>query len=340
MTSSNKIIFNQYYYDLLLKIRSIAKKHKEHSKTAVKVLDNLKENYKEFDKSADTYLTFLKENCSEEFWKSYLELEKEQGDEWLKKEEIKSVCLFVNITIGDISKLLRDNFLCHHYISVFYIFKNDLEEEEASKILKILQSFDEEFELENESFKKVISRLNSIKTENVKSNSSFDNIEDLKDTTIGKIAKEIINDVDITKLKETITNNDGNIFKALASSDSGLSELFTNVGSKVTDKISSGELNQEAIMKDAMKFASLLPGMFGTGGGAGGDDEDSPGGGMGGFNMGDMMKMMSAMSAMNGGMGGMGGGGGRKSKSAINKQGLRNLAKRAELQKKLKKSKE
>jgi len=337
MTSS-KIIFNQYYYDLLIKIRTIAKKHKEHSKTAVKVLETLKDNYKEFDKSSDSYITYINENCNEDFWKSYLDLEKEQSDEWLKKDEIKSVCLFVNITIGDISKLLRDNFLCHHYISVFYIFKNDLTDEEAANILKILQTFDEDFELENENYKKIISRLNSIKTENVKSNSSFDNIEDLKDTTIGKIAKEIINDVDISKLKETITNNDGNIFKALASSDSGLSELFTNVGTKVTDKISSGELNQEAIMKDAMKFASLLPGMFG--GASGGGNDDSSGGGMGGFNMGDMMKMMSAMSAMNGGGGGGGGGRGGKSKTAINKQGLRNLAKRVELQKKLKKNKE
>ncbi len=338
MTSS-RIIFNQYYYDLLMKIRTVAKKHKEHSTTAVRVLETLKDNYKEFDKTADTYVSFLNENCNSDFWKSYLELEKDNVNEWLKREEVKSVCLFVNITIADISKLLHDNFLCHHYISVFYIFKNELSDEDASNILKILQTFDEEFELENEEFKRIISRLNSIKTENVKSSSSFDNIEELKDTTIGKIAKEIINDVDITKLKETITNNDGNIFKALASSDSGLSELFTNVGTKVTDKISSGELNQEAIMKDAMKFAALLPGMFGTGGG--GDDDESGGGGSGagGFNMADMMKMMSAMSAMSGGGGG-GGGKGKKSKTAINKQGLRNLAKRVELQKKLKKNKE
>ena len=338
MTSS-RIIFNQYYYDLLMKIRTVAKKHKEHSTTAVRVLETLKDNYKEFDKTADTYVSFLNENCNSDFWKSYLELEKDNVNEWLKREEVKSVCLFVNITIADISKLLHDNFLCHHYISVFYIFKNELSDDDASNILKILQTFDEDFELENEDFKRIISRLNSIKTENVKSSSSFDNIEELKDTTIGKIAKEIINDVDITKLKETISNNDGNIFKALASSDSGLSELFTNVGTKVTDKISSGELNQEAIMKDAMKFAALLPGMFGTGGGGDDDESGGGGGGAGGFNMADMMKMMSAMSAMSGGGGG-GGGKGKKSKTAINKQGLRNLAKRVELQKKLKKNKE
>lgn len=323
--SSSVIIFNKYYYDLLTKIRTIAKKHREHSTTASKVLDVAKEHYKEFDKSSNDYVTFLNENCNDDFWKSYIEVSKEDCDEWLKKDEVKSVCIFKDITIADITKLLRDNFLCHHYFSVFYIFKNDMSDESAATILKVLQSFDEKFELDNEDFKKVIERLNSIKTDKVKTEANFDGMDNLKDTTIGKIAKEIIDDVNIDKLKQSIYNNEGDIFKALANPENGLGELFTTVGSKVTDKISSGELNQDAIMKDAMKFASYLPSMFGKGGGAGGEDGSS-------FNMADMMKMMSAINGM-GGTGGMGGG--KKSKMNINKQGLKNLAKKAELQKKL-----
>ena len=321
--SSSTIIFNQYYYDLLTKIRTIAKKHKEHSSTAKKILEVVKENYKEFDKSADDYVKFLNENCNDDFWKSYLDVNKEDCDEWLKKDDVKSISLFKEITIGDITKLLRDNFMCHHYLSVFYIFKNEMNDESATTILKILQTFDEEFEMENADFKKVIERLNSIKTDKVKEGASFDGMDNLKDTTIGKIAKEIIQDVNIDKLKQSISNNEGDIFKALANPENGLGELFTTVGTKVTDKISSGELNQDAIMKDAMKFASLLPSMFGNGNGGGGGNEE------GGFNMADMMKMMSAMN-------GMGGGGPKRgTKAGINKQGLRNLAKRQELQKKL-----
>ncbi len=320
--SSSTIIFNQYYYDLLTKIRTIAKKHKEHSSTAKKILEVVKENYKEFDKSSDDYVKFLNENCNDDFWKSYLDVNKEDCDEWLKKDDVKSISLFKEITIGDITKLLRDNFMCHHYLSVFYIFKNEMNDESATTILKILQAFDEEFEMENADFKKVIERLNSIKTDKVKEGASFDGMDNLKDTTIGKIAKEIIQDVNIDKLKQSISNNEGDIFKALANPENGLGELFTTVGTKVTDKISSGELNQDAIMKDAMKFASYLPSMFGKGGGAGGEDGSS-------FNMADMMKMMSAMN-------GMGGGGPKRgTKAGINKQGLRNLAKRQELQKKL-----
>ena len=311
------VIFNQYYYDLLTKIRTIAKKHKDNSSTANKVLEVMKDNYKEFDKTSGEYVEFLNTNCNDEFWKSYLDVEKEKCDDWLKKDEIKNVCLFKEITISEIAKLLRDNFLCHHFLSVFYIYKNEMTDESASIILKILQSFTEDFELDNEDYKKVINRLNNMKTDKVKDSSSFEGMGELKDTTIGKIAKEIIDDVNIDKFKQTMSE-EGDILKALANPENGLGELFSKVGNKVSDKISSGELNQDAIMKDAMKFASMLPSMFGNNGG---------GGGNGDFNMADMMRMMSSMNG--------GGGGGRKTKTAVNKQGLKALAKKAELQKKL-----
>jgi len=310
------VIFNQYYYDLLTKIRTIAKKHKENSSTAKKVLEIMKDNYKEFDKTSNEYIEFVKSNCNDEFWQSYLEVDKEKCDEWLKQEEIKKICLFKEINIGEIAKLLRDNFLCHHFLSCFYIFKNEMNNESAETILKILQTFSDNFELDNEEYKKIITRLNLMKTEKVKEDSSFNNMGELKDTTIGKIAKEIIEDVNIDKFKQTI-NEEGDILKALANPENGLGELFSKVGNKVTDKISSGELNQDAIMKDAMKFASMLPSMFGN-------NND------GGFNMSDMMRMMGAMNGNN-----MGGGGKKGGKTVINKQGLKNLAKRAELQKKL-----
>lgn len=318
--SSSLIIFNQYYYDLLTKLRTIAKKHKERSSTALKVNDLIKDNYKEFDKSSEDYLKFLNENCSEEFWKSYLDVSKDDCDEWLKKDDVKDIKIFKDITITDISKLLRDNFLCHHYLSVFYIFKNEMSDDSATTILNILQTFADKFELDDDNYKKIIERLNSLKVDKVKDDSTFQGMGDLKDTTIGKIANEIIQDVNIDKFKQTI-HNEGDILKALVNPENGLGELFSAVGNKVTNKISSGELSQDAIMKDALKFASVLPSMFGKA--TGGDEE-----GGSGFNMADMMKMMSAMNQMNGG-------GGKKSKTTINKEGLRKLAKKNQLQKKL-----
>jgi hypothetical protein len=230
---------------------------------------------------------------------------------------------------------LRNNFISHHYLSVLYIYTNELSEEQITLILKNLQSVSDEKEketeteinVENADIKKVLSRLNELKIDNFKSNSSFSGMDSLKDTTIGKIAKEIIDDVDLTKIKETIAT-EGNIFSAISKPDSGFGELFTNVSQKMSNKISSGELSQEAIMKDAMKFASLLPGLFG--GGANPDDNSN---GSSGFDMSSMMNMMAMMNS-GGGRGG-GGGRGNKNKTGVNNQGLRNLLKKQQLKQKL-----
>lgn len=340
-TLTSTYIFNQYYIDLLKKLKNIAKKHKTKSETAKRVLKTIKDNYQTYDKTSTEYIDYFKEKCSSEFWASYVALEKETCDEWFKDDTKTSVEIYKNISIKDVIKLLRNNFISHHYLSVLYIYTNELSEEQITLILKNLQSVSDEKEKETESepeienvdIKKVLSRLNELKIDNFKSNSSFSGMDSLKDTTIGKIAKEIIDDVDLTKIKETIAN-EGDIFKAISKPDSGFGELFTNVSQKMSNKISSGELSQEAIMKDAMKFASLLPGLFG--GGANPDDNSNGSNGSNGSSGFDMSTMMNIMAMMNSGGGGGGGGrGGNKHKTGVNNQGLRNLLKKQQLKQKL-----
>jgi hypothetical protein len=343
-TLTSTYIFNQYYIDLLKKLKNIAKKHKTKSETAKRVLKTIKDNYQTYDKTSSEYIDYFKEKCSSEFWASYVALEKETCDEWFKDDTKTSVEIYKNISIKDVIKLLRNNFISHHYLSVLYIYTNELSEEQITLILKNLQSVSDEketeketeneTEIENADIKKVLSRLNELKIDNFKSNSSFSGMDSLRDTTIGKIAKEIIDDVDLTKIKETIAS-EGNIFTAISKPDSGFGELFTNVSQKMSNKISSGELSQEAIMKDAMKFASLLPGLFG--GGANPDDNSNS---SSGFDMSTMMNMMAMMNSGGGGGGGGGGrggggGGGNKHKTGVNNQGLRNLLKKQQLKQKL-----
>ena len=326
-TLTSTYIFNQYYIDLLKKLKNISKKHKTKSETAKRILKTIKENYQTYDKTSEEYIEFFKEKCNSEFWTSYIALDKETCDEWLSDDTKTSVEIYKNITIKDVIKLLRNNFITHHYLSVLYIYTNELNEEQITIILTNLQSVSPEQEaelnIENADIKKVLVRLNELKIDNIKSNPAIEGMDSLKDTTIGKIAKEIIEDVDLTKIKESITN-DGDIFKAIANPDSGFSELFTNVSQKMSNKISSGELSQEAIMKDAMKFASILPGLFG-----GNDGSNNSGG----FDMSSMMNMMNMMQNMNGG----GATGGGKNKTGINNQALRNLMKKQQLKKKLNK---
>jgi hypothetical protein len=329
MTSSltSTYIFNQYYIDMLKKLKNISKKHKQQSTTAKKILRTIKENYSTYDKSSDEYRTYFNETLNDAFWERFLACEKDNSNEWLKDEENISFEIYKNITIKDITKVLRDNFLCHHYLTVFYIYKVDLSEETITNILKILQSPDVNDEVvenltDNEDYRKVLKRLNALKADHVENDPRFANMDGLKETTIGKIAKEIIDDIDLSKIKQSISE-EGDIFKAIAKPDSGFGELFTNVSQKMSSKISSGELSQEAIMKDAMKFASIIPGLFG--GGAGGDDSA---GGMGGFDMASMMNIMKEMNQA-------GGAGAKKQKSGVNNQALRAMMKKQQLQKKL-----
>lgn len=325
-------IFNQYYIDLLKKLKNIAKKHRLHSETAKKVLKSVKDNYQTYDKTSVEYIEFFKEKTATA-WDNYVNVEKDKCDEWLKDDANSQLEIYKDITLKDIVKLLRNNFITHHYLGVLYIYTNELTEDEITAILKELQKVTEETEegteitIANDNVKKVLVRLNELKKDNIKTDSGstdgMPNMDTLKDTTIGKIAKEIIEDIDLTKLKQSITE-EGDIFKAIAKPDSGFGELFTNVSQKMSSKISSGELSQEAIMNDAMKFASLLPGLFGGGGGNGG-------GGDGGMNM--AMNMMQMM--MKNGGGGGGGGGGRKQKQGVDMNALKKLMQKEKLKNKL-----
>ena len=114
-------IFNQYYIDFIKRIKTVAKKHKEHSSTAKKILKDIKNNYTTLDKTSDEYLAFINNNISDDCWTNYNKESNEDDDEWFK--ENSQLFLYENIKIGDIKKLLKDDYLCSHFISVFYILE-------------------------------------------------------------------------------------------------------------------------------------------------------------------------------------------------------------------------
>jgi hypothetical protein len=363
MTTST-FVFNQYYIDLLKKIKNVAKKHKDKSNTAKCVLKAIKDNYITLDKSSDEYVTFLNENFTDDIWNSYIELENNETiNDWFKDNG--DLLVFNGITLIEITKLLRDDYLCHHYCTVFYIFKNTLSDEVTENIVKILQSSNKELveQIEDEKVKSIIKRLDEIRIKNIKDKSGID-MKGIEDTTLGKLAKEILQDVDVDKLQKSMGDN-GDILKAIGDPDSGFSELITNVSKKMATKMSNGELKQENLIQDAMKFASLMPGMFG--GATGGNNAGNRGNNRGGVpNMSEMADMMNMMQSMMSGVGGdgegsggggsngRGGGGGRrdmpgmsdlfknmakdtsgKKKTSVSEGNIRKLAKIKQLRTKL-----
>ena len=85
----------------------------------------------------------------------------------------------------------------------------------------------------------------------------------MENTTLGKLAEEILNDVDVNKLHKSM-NQKWRWLKSLGDPDSGFGDITSNVSQEMAAKLSSGELNQQNLMQDAMKFASMMPGMFGN----------------------------------------------------------------------------
>ena len=300
---SNQFIFNQYYIDLIKRIKTSAKKMKECDEDDESVafgktiLKAIRENYTTLDKSSDEYTIYMK-SISEDFWTSYVGIDDISAtDDWFLADDVKDVCIYKNITVSAIRKLVNDDSVCHHFFSVFYLFMSELSDDDVKLYLSVLQDTKNEIELDgitNESHKKLITRLNDLKTKK-KDNAGF-NMSGMEDTMLGKLAKEILEDVDVEKLQKSIGDN-GDILKAIGDPDSGFSELISNVSRKMASKISSGELKQENLLQDAIKFASVMPGgIFGNAGANQGSKQGASGGA--GGNPPDMSSMMNMMSSM------------------------------------------
>jgi len=316
---SKLYILNQYYIDLIKKIKKVAKKHKEKSVTAKDVLNKIKNNYLTLDNNTDEYNTHLKSILTDDIYNSYKrELTKKEKKEentddgvtineddinttaslWLDNNS--SLELLKDIKLEDIKKILRDDYICHQFIAIFLIFtKDELSDEQATNIVDLLQKINYEDEIkeledDNDIFKTILVNLQYIKQQKIKKGVDM-NLGGMENTTLGKLAKEILEDVDVNKLQKSMGEN-GDVLKSLGDPDSGFGDIISSVSQKMASKLSSGELNQENLMKDAMKFATMMPGMFGN---QGGGSTGGPAGRAGGANMGNMMSMFADLMANN-----------------------------------------
>lgn len=343
---SNQYVFNQYYIDFIKRLKKTSKVIKDEGKDNEKyelakdIMKSIKNNYVTLDKSSDEYVVFVNK-LDENVWKNYLDMEEDKMNEWFDMENVKDVELYQNITISNIRKVMNDDYLCHHFISVFYLFKNELSEDVVKKYVSILQeSFKEELyeDIENEEHKKLLLRLNEIKKKTIKDKSGV-NMAGMEDTMLGKLAKEILDDVDVDKLQQSIGDK-GDLLKAIGDPDSGFGDLISNVSRKMATKISNGELKQENLLQDAMKFASTMPGLFGGANSDGGGNKQQK-------DMANMMNMMNnmmnnkeGMDAFKNMMGGADKGKKAGSKAAFNKNAYRKSMAANKLKAKLAKRRE
>jgi hypothetical protein len=99
--------------------------------------------------------------------------------------------------------------------------------------------------------------------------SLFDGLEN---STLGKLAQSIANEVDVDKLaSEAQKNGGGGIPSNPAEllSSGFFAQMVTQVSSTIHQKIQSGELDQQQLMSEAMSMMGSLGGLAGAAGGSG-----------------------------------------------------------------------
>ena len=282
--STNQYVFNQYYFTFVKKIRQCAKKLKDKSSIARDVLKKIKIHYSTFDNKADQHINHFNTNLPKELFQSLIDAD--ESNEWIVQNKDKE--LFKDLTLDSCSKMVKDNkIIIHQFILILHLFRHDeLSNDDIKNIMERLKGIDDELSIP-EQHKELINKIIQL---NLKSQAGF-NMKEIEDTSIGKLAKDIVEDLDLDKIKQSVKNN-GDILSALGDPENGLGNLIGDVSTKMAKKIKNGEIKQEDLFKDALNMGSKLP-MFGNSGTSTSSDGM---GGMGGMpDISNMMKMMQGM---------------------------------------------
>lgn len=116
---------------------------------------------------------------------------------------------------------------------------------------------------------KVTSVSQTVETENFASSAdngfaSFDILQSLENSKIANLAKEITSEIDLSKLS---IDNPEDISKLMdmTGENNFLGNIVSKVSSKLTEKLSNGELKQEELMNEAMSVMGALNGNDGIG---------------------------------------------------------------------------
>lgn len=294
MNEQQAYVFNQYYIDFLKKVKGFAKDQKETKKEARDILRTIKKRFATMDKLSMDYVTFLE---TTQFWESYASLE----DPMKPTEEFLEKQLYQDIPLSDIVAILKDVYILHHYLSLLDLFHTpELPVDPVLEVIKSLNhptEFDTKLEaVTNEAAVQKLKTLREMHKKHTR-HAFEDELKDIESTSLGKLAKEIMSDINIEDLQKSMTDPNTNIFASLQDPNSGFGKVLSTVSQKMISKIGSGELQQETLLQDAMNLATKIPNMI-------------PGGM--GSQMGDIGGMLQQLQKMGGLMGSMGGAGGKK----------------------------
>ena len=307
-------IFNQYYFSFLKKVKDSALelKHKNLTKdsntTYAKVLKAIKSHYASYDTSSDSYHNYFIQNdlvtSMVESWYTNIHTYSDIAL-WIQNENVKNAVVYQDISIGQILEVSDSPELVYYNLAVLFIFSQDISDNELPVIIEFIKNIKsgntETLTIDNIKTRKTLEILKEIHDKAMTSSveSTFKHLED---TSLGKLAKEIMGDINLEDIQSSL-QNEGDILKSLSNPEGGLTKLLGSVSQKMISKLASGEIQQETLLKDAMAFSSQLTNIIPnnkSGGGGGMPD-------MGG--LGNMFEQLQKMTSQMG-SGGAGAGGG------------------------------
>jgi len=318
-------VFNQYYFDVLKKLRSLARDRKYDEKQARGLLKAIKRHYLSWDKDSAEYRNWFNEAEIAEPWNVYAGLDNDLVALEAWTDETSAV-LYKDIPVGMVRTVFADTPAFHYFSTILCILRRaELPAEEIQKVIATLKAIAKEptaalakrvTEIADADVRRLMERAIALHTAQRSAGAARaagPDLSGLEETSLGKLAKEIMAEVDVDQLQKSV-GEDGDILKALANPDSGLLKLVGTVSQKMVSKMASGELNQENLLSDALQFATKMggsiPGMGNLAGmgdmlssimGGGGGGRGGAGGGGGGL---DMSMLTSLMGMMGGGGGG------------------------------------
>lgn len=314
-------LFNEYYFDLLKKLKTRARDTKHDSHESRVILRAIKKNYSSYDKFSGEFRAYVKEEGA---WDTYAEVagDVESLNAWVA--ENGDVELFKEIPLSTISAEFSEPLVLHHFLTLLTMLRGDLAEDVLRKVVEHLKQSTGSVDIENTVVANLMTRVQMLQTKRTEDavKAQINSIPNIENTSLGKLAKEIMEEMNVEELQSSLGN--GDIMQALANPDGGLVKLLGTVSQKMISKMSSGEIKQENLLQDAMKLAGQI----------GGKDMSALGNmaSMFGGDMGDLAKMMGSM---------MGGGGSSgSSRVRPNTANIKKMSKKHDLRAKLDKRRE
>ena len=252
----------------------------------VEIKLKLKTHYKVFDKKSDEYMTRMCKIMDDNITKGLFDTSQDIVDHL----EILNMELYMGVTVEEIMKKVvgtdsasRDSFKYYLYILmvICYIYKmEDLDDDKRyilmCKTVEILNSMDtkkikDEKELDehlediiDDDLKNVLKRVYDDRKSVDESIMKLDisdmdtGLEFLNNTKIGELAKEISSSIDMSKLTGDNAEEMLDINALMTGSNNMLGDIIQTVGSKITEKIQTGELNQDILMNEALSMMGNL----------------------------------------------------------------------------------